>query len=204
MAVNDLTGVQMGSRTFSRKERAALRILGNQYAFIDADEDDSERLRADTGKLSPIASTPVQIEMMLPQPNEVPIPPHVRHPYARIGDEPELEFWKAAPSTRTTRPSVRAKARVTSKLDFERESRRIFGGYMPQLEKGGLRPEYRAFISRNAGRPGTERFRLLDGLRKYDLGGLGLQSMFNRERMALTEEKLLKLEMSLRKDEEEN
>lgn len=84
-----------------------------------------------------------------------------------------------------------------SKADFESECRRMFKPYIPELEKGRLRPHHLAFIQRNRLRAPHERYALVRQLSKYDLGSTaGLQAQFNRERDPFTEQKLKGLEQA--------
>jgi hypothetical protein len=86
---------------------------------------------------------------------------------------------------------------VVSKEEFEAECRRIFGFYIPDVEKGRpLRTQYRDFITRHRSRPGNERYKVLKHLRKYDLSNLSVESRFNRERDELTEAKLREIEQA--------
>jgi len=90
-----------------------------------------------------------------------------------------------------------------TKLEFEDESRRILRQYIPAVEKGRLRDAHRAFIARNASRPGKVRHELLIQLRRYDLSNIGgMQARFNREDKALTEDKLLEIERKVLGDQD--
>ena len=96
--------------------------------------------------------------------------------------------------------SSRAESSVPelSKVEFEKECRRIFRQYIPALEKGRTRPHHRHFISRNSGRAPGIRYALVDKLRRYDLGDIqGFQAHFNRERDPFTEAKLREIELAV-------
>jgi hypothetical protein len=94
-------------------------------------------------------------------------------------------------------PEVRVLKSVP-KAEFQKECRRIFGQYIPAVEKGRLRHHHRGFISRNVGRAPGIRAALLSELRKYDLGDLpGFQARFNRERNPFTEAKLKDIELAV-------
>ena len=88
-------------------------------------------------------------------------------------------------------------AGAVSQAAFDSECRRILGGYMPEGEKGRLRPHYTDFIKRNKAQASSIRFRILTYLRKYDLSGiLGLETRFNREKDELTDAKLREIEQA--------
>lgn len=195
----------MAKKILSQRETAALRLLGNPYAFIDyqsetydlfsnvnAASKDLEVKRDDENGSDSVSAYTKEERAALRRGG---------NPYAFIRDGSEdtanLTDNFSVPEAPPCAHAI-AKSTSLSKLDFERESRRIFGQYMPVMEKGKLRQEHRDFISRNSSRNGQERFALLAGLRKYDLSDLGVRPLFNRERAALTDEKLLEIESSVR------
>lgn len=132
--------------------------------------------------------TPEQTEYLRKQQN----------PYAKLSVAAQADT--AARSTVLAEPP--APRMTVSKEEFEAECRRILGFYMPALEKGQLRPHYRAFITRNKSRAPAGRSRVLTQLRKYDLSNIpGVSPLFNREREELTESKLIAIERSAGDDE---
>ena len=91
---------------------------------------------------------------------------------------------------------------TVSKDEFDAECRRIFGFYIPEVEKGRLRPYHKAFITRNQSRTPSGRYKILEQLRKYDLSGVsGFETRFNREPKELTEAKLREIEQAVGVDE---
>jgi hypothetical protein len=177
------------------KIRDYLRLLGNPYAKLQVqDAPDAPPLTEvrspDALAPKPLGLTRTNIEGRL-----FPEPRH-GNPYASLAalddaDEPGREL---------ARPPGLAK--TSSKADFIAGCRRIFSQYIPQLEKGLLRDEHRDFITRNASRSPTIRFKLLEALRRYDLSDLpGAQPQFNREDDRLTAKKLIEIEQAVATDE---
>ena len=178
------------------KVRHYLRLLGNPYAKLQVrDTPDAppvtEVRSPDAPAPKPFGRARVDIEgrRLLPEPRH-------GNPYASLAaldDEDEL-------GRRLARPPDLAK--TSSKADFIAGCRRIFSQYIPQLEKGHLRDEHRDFITRNASRSPTLRFKLLQALRRYDLSDLpGAQPQFNREDDRLTAKKLIDIEQAVATDE---
>lgn len=98
-------------------------------------------------------------------------------------------------------PDADTPALAASMRQFESECRRIFRQYVARPQKGRLRDYQRAFIERNRTRSPSERYRLLEGLRGYDLSGVkDLQAQFNRGRDALSEQKLMRIEQASLED----
>jgi hypothetical protein len=86
-----------------------------------------------------------------------------------------------------------------AKADFEARCRSIFRRYMPSGSRSALRPHHQDFIRRNSAAAPERRFALLEALSRYDLSSeSGLTTYFNREEDAFTEEKLRKIEESVR------
>jgi hypothetical protein len=107
----------------------------------------------------------------------------------------------ASLSEEVSRPQVRLRAvgkPTCSKAAFRTGCTRIFRPYASAPEGGSLRGEHTAFIARNENHPGEVRYALLNGLQRLDLSqppGIGPQ--LNREKDALTEEKLRNLERKI-------
>jgi hypothetical protein len=81
-----------------------------------------------------------------------------------------------------------------SKAEFRAGCRRIFGQYIPALERGRLRTHHRDFITRNESSSPARRHRLVKHLEKYDISKThGVTAHFNRGE-PLTDEKLKQIE----------
>lgn len=171
MAKNDKAAVR----------RAYIRRLENPYASLEIPEDDFEVVQAsdlsDKERLYRLRG----------------------NPYAKLAMEEGGE--EDAVSTPIVRQPVTPAPQSLSKKDFESRCRRIFGLYIPPLEKGRLRPHHRRFIERNGTRSPTARARLVRELEKYDLSSLhGVKAYFNRERDVFTEAKLQQIERLVKGD----
>jgi len=80
------------------------------------------------------------------------------------------------------RVAPRVRLQELSEKHFEEQARAIFRLYSPAEERGRLTSYQRNFITRNRRRSGRERYRLVEGLRKYDLSDLPrFAPQFNRE-----------------------
>lgn len=109
--------------------------------------------------------------------------------YNVFGDPEELRELVA---TKTASPALPL---GISKKDFGESCRRIFFQYVPPAEGRVLRPQYRDFITRNELRSPEQRFRLLEGLRNYDIACSGnFKPHFNREPELFTTAKLQQIE----------
>jgi hypothetical protein len=108
--------------------------------------------------------------------------------------DPYAYLWEEQPRPRSG--LLRTVARTTcSKAVFRTECRRIFRPYTPAPERGALREEHDAFIRRNEDKSPEIRAALLQELSRFDLSDIsGLEPQLNREKDALTEEKLANLE----------
>ena len=157
----------------SERTRAYYRLIGNPYAFLQLEDASDERT---------VAVQDLESEYIR----------QLENPYAslsiRAGGEDNM--------ARVTAPKAAPPAlRRMSKVEFRSQCRRIFRQYIPDLEKGRLRLHHRDFISRNESRSPEIRNDLVSHLRKYDLSQIsGVSGQFNRERQALTEEKLRAIE----------
>jgi hypothetical protein len=124
------------------------------------------------------------------------------NPYAKLALESEAGSSlspapKPAPASRAI-PSLLS----LSKTVFRARAQRIFRQYTPPMEKGHLRPHHRDFIARNESCSPTKRYRLIRELEKYDISTIqGLIPQFNRERDALTMEKLRGIERAAEEEE---
>lgn len=151
---------------------------GNPYASLSTDEDEEPRVcseAADRQAHAYLAS--------------------LQNPYAYHAIFDDAGQASHEPVAETTKISGPPRFGLLSKKDFEAQSRRIFLQYVPWEENRVLRPEHRDFIRRNASRAAEERYLLVEELRKYDLAAAGnYRPHFNRERDALTQEKLLEIE----------
>jgi hypothetical protein len=89
-----------------------------------------------------------------------------------------------------------------SRTEFRARAQRVFRQYIPSMEKGRLRPHHRDFIARNESCSAAKRYRLIRELEKYDTSTIqGLIPQFNRERDALTVEKLRDIERAAEGEE---
>jgi hypothetical protein len=156
----------------SAKLQAALRKLGNPYACEQVFE--VETSDAMTAAHDPAVSAYVRVQ---------------ENPYAWFG-------VTTGDTERTPNSSVneRNAAPRMSKEQFRATARRIFRGYIPRTENPVLRPHHRDFITRNEDRSSEERASLIAQLSRYDLSDLRAQGQFNRERDALTVDKLIQIE----------
>jgi len=151
--------------------RDALRVLGNPYASLQAYED--PEIRSLTAK-------------------ERTYKRRLEDPYASLS----IGIPEGTSSLAVKAPAVQPVG--VPKAEFERECRRIFGQYIPAVEKGRLRRHHTNFITRNVGRAPGIRGALLAELRKFDLGdALGFRARFNRERDVFTEAKLREIELKI-------
>ena len=172
-------------RKLPPKVREYIKLLQNPYASLQVGDDLDD---LDATEVS-LERPPVNVEVSEGQQTEL-IFSESQKPSASLyePDEPETpDLFAAAPST----PSNHK----LSKENFRTGCRRIFRGYIPELEKGRLRQYHRDFIDRNENRPARIRYLLLGELTKYDLSNVqGIRPHFNRERTTLTEEKLRSIE----------
>lgn len=119
----------------------------------------------------------------------------LQNPYAKLSMAGEAEEAEEASSKPIPMSPVASTRGSLSKAEFRVRSRRIFEQYIPALEKGRLRAHHRDFITRNQSCSPPKRYRLVKELEKYDLAKVhGLKAHFNREREALTSEKLKQIE----------
>lgn len=119
----------------------------------------------------------------------------LENPYAKLSGMEEVEESREASPEPVLMSLVESARGSLSKVEFRARSRRIFRQYVPALEKGRLRAHHRDFITRNESCSPTRRYRLVKQLEKYDLSEVqGLKAQFNREREALTDEKLIQIE----------
>lgn len=89
-----------------------------------------------------------------------------------------------------------------SETAFDSQCRAILRFYVPEAEKGRLRPHYRDFITRNRKRSGRGRYLIIQRLRQYDLSEIqGIKTQFNREEDVLTEAKLRDIERRVDSEE---
>jgi hypothetical protein len=117
----------------------------------------------------------------------------LENPYAKLSmmDDPDEEVSLEAQRAPTV---VKIVGRAVAKAVFRSECKRLFTQYMPNAERGKLRQHYKDFISRNEDQLPERRGALLVALARYDLASSGYRSQFNRERVSLTEAKLLAIE----------
>lgn len=115
------------------------------------------------------------------------------NPYAKLSmmDDPDEEVSLEA---RGAPVITKTAGRPVAKAVFRSECKRLFTQYMPIAERGKLRQHYKDFISRNEDQLAERRGALLVALARYDLASSGYRSQFNRERVSLTEAKLLAIE----------
>jgi hypothetical protein len=150
----------------------ALRELGNPYACIQTYPVPEIRARTkeESAYIRELGDQYASLSIVIPGP-ETSVP--VRAPVAQV------------PAT-------------ASKVEFEKECRRVFRQYIPAVEKNRLRRHHLNFIARNAGRAPGIRGALLADLRKFDLGDTpGFRARFNRERNPFTEAKLREIELKI-------
>lgn len=156
--------------------KAYLKRLGNPYASLQIGDD----IEQEENEVS--ANEPRSYRLL-------------QNPYAKLSSVEELEQAKEASPESTPVSLVESTRGFLSKAEFQARSRRIFKQYVPALEKGRLRAHHRDFITRNESCSPTRRYRLVKQLEKYDLSEVqGLKAQFNREREALTDEKLKQIE----------
>jgi hypothetical protein len=97
-------------------------------------------------------------------------------------------------------PARPAYSGTLSKKDFHSQCRRVFSQYVPTEEGNTLRAHHRDFITRNESKSAEVRFLLAAQLKKYDISAArNIRPRFNRERDALTIEKLQKIEREVDK-----
>jgi len=118
------------------------------------------------------------------------------NPYAKLSVD--IEFQQPA---RTKPPVLHYAVQVgkLAKADFRNQCSTLFRQYIPQAEKGKLRPHHRAFIERNENRHASTRFLIVQSLQRYDLGSGGIRAQFNREEVFFSEKKLTKIEADFAK-----
>ena len=156
--------------------KAYLKRLGNPYASLQIG-DDIEKSENE------VSSDGLRSYRLL------------QNPYAKLSSEKELEQAIVTSLEPTPLSLVESTRGTLSKAEFQARTRRIFKQYVPALEKGRLREHHRDFITRNDSCSPTRRYRLVKQLEKYDLSEVqGLKAQFNREREALTDEKLKQIE----------
>jgi hypothetical protein len=172
------------SKDLSSAARAYLYKLRNPYAADQLEEAAAEATRAAEPdsrglNLAPITG-PARKE-------KSPFYP-LQDPYASLSEEALRSHVK-----------LRAVSKPTcSKAAFRAGCTRIFRPYTPAPERGSLRDEHTAFIARNENHPGEVRYALLHGLQRLDLSEpSGIGPVMNREKDALTEEKLHDLERKI-------
>jgi len=155
--------------------KAYLRRLGNPYASLQID-DNTEGTEATKYSLDEQR-------------------PYIRHPYALIPQEEEAEETSEETSFEAiAKISVSTTGGTLSKAEFRAGCRRIFGQYIPALEKGRLRTHHRDFITRNESSSPARRLRLVKHLERYDISKTqGFTAHFNRGE-PLTDEKLKQIE----------
>lgn len=187
----------MSADDLSRKARARLRLGENPYAFVDFEDGRS----SETPEVTPTPSRKEssdshrQADLFSVAPPKEPITGQSGNPYARIDNTDNDE-----PARQRIAPAL--KSQGVSKMEFRRRSTRIFQQYIPELEGGRLRAYMREFIDRHESRSSQARFSLLQMLAKYDLSDIvGATSLFNREDISLTEEKLREIERSVGEEE---
>jgi hypothetical protein len=180
-------------------------MLENPYASLQVREVPGEDLAtsaqvSDNRPTAPrqFVRSPTQVDLFTLQRRQsaaVVDPPH-GNPYARLANIDDN-----GPSIVETHGPGQDPGEI-SQTAFETGCRRIFGQYIPLLERGHLRHEHRDFIARNRSRSAKVRFKLLEALRRYDLSDLpAMQPQFNREDGRLTAKKLVEIERSVIKDE---
>jgi len=184
--------------------REYLRVLENPYASLQVREVPGEDLATSTQVSDKTPTAPrqfvrshTQVDLFSLQRAQSAVvePPH-GNPYAGLANIDD-----DGPSVVETRDPGQDPGEI-SQTAFETGCRRIFGQYIPLLERGHLRPEHRDFIARNRSRSATVRFKLLGALCRYDLTDLPpMQPQFNREDDRLTAKKLAEIERSVIKDE---
>jgi hypothetical protein len=151
--------------------KAYLRRLGNPYASLQIG-DDVEGVEA--------TKSPRDEQRL-----------YVRHPYALI---PQAEEAQETASDVVAKLPVSPTGGTLSKAEFRSGCRRIFGQYIPALEKGRLRAHHRDFITRNESSSPARRHCLVKHLEKYDISKTqGFTAHFNRGE-PLTDEKLKQIE----------
>jgi hypothetical protein len=117
------------------------------------------------------------------------------NPYAKLVTTDGTQEKRVAPTKTSLAPSVAPIRQALSKSGFRAQAKRIFKQYVPALEKGRLRTHHQGFITRNESCLPTRRYRLIKHLERYDISKIqGLIPQFNRERDALTDEKLKQIE----------
>jgi hypothetical protein len=168
------------SKRLSPAARAYLRKLRNPYAAEQL-EDGKERLQtAEAPTPEPRVSTPSQAEKEKSD--------------LWLSQDPYASLWDESPTAPSRQPKAIAKP-TCSKAAFRAGCRQIFRPYTPAPERAVLRDEHNAFIERNEDRSSETRWLLLQELKRFDLSNVrGINPQLNREKDAITEEKLKNIE----------
>ena len=156
--------------------RAARKLLGNQYAYIEYLE-------------APEEPAPARSTLHLSE-----------NPYATLAqwdgnDAPSAEL--AGETVPTPVVALQQTFReFLSKADFRSECIRIFMPYVPPYQAQRIPQHQKDFIARNERRSGKARYRLVEAIRRYDLSTTpGIRPQFNREHPEdLSERKLRQIE----------
>jgi hypothetical protein len=173
--------------------RASRVLLENPYAYIEDLEDWVDA--PDVFRAEPVVFAPKPTaarEAHIVPRNEAltqSIPYLSGNPYASLASGDEEED-RPAEKPRSLREEI-------SKADFRSECTRIFMPYIPPHLPRRMLQHHRDFIARNERRSPNERYRVLAGLKRYDLSSTpGITPQFNRElRGELSEEKLRRIEV---------
>jgi hypothetical protein len=120
------------------------------------------------------------------------------NPYANVHFEDHQ--GTEAQGAETTERSVRQQnaVRTATKQEFRETCASILMRYSPLSMKGRLRPHHREFITRNEAKSPESRYKLLDGLRQFDLAQIrGLETYLHREDDLCSEAELRAIEDSV-------
>jgi len=180
--------------------RSYLRRLENPYASLQirdvADETPATSAPAAEASITTRRTrtqAPTQDDLFTDRPQiQGLIDPPSGNPYAALANIDDDEVASSVPT---------AQGEI-SKSAYETGCRRIFTQYIPAVERGQLRPEYRDFITRTISRSARVRFKLLEALGRFDLSDIvGLQAQFNREPAQFTAKKLAEIERDVGADD---
>jgi hypothetical protein len=176
---------------------SAQRLIGNTVYFASIGR--RGELMTNLPKQPIVQAKDVEDEFLPPTPAQIEYLRKQKNQYAKLSVTLRDDSAMSSVAHVAEPPAAKTTA---SKEEFDAECRRILGFYIPAVEKGRLRSNYKDFIDRNRARTPSGRYKILEHLRKYDLSNLaGFEARFNREREELTEAKLKEIERAVSVDE---
>jgi len=183
--------------------RARLRLGEDPYAFVEFEE---EYLAESSPRRQPLAGADLKASRHQDRQHDLfaaPTPPLAYNPLAVPSGNPYARIAQSCEDDENAgQTQADAKSRSLSKLEFRRRCASLFRQYIPDLEGGSLRRYMRDFIARNEPRSARIRYRLVQGLSKFDLSDLtSATPLFNREDESLSEQKLRDIERRALEDE---